>query len=179
MTDWEWNYQAIIDHFKTPLSQGLLSPLEIRKIFLNIEDLYATHLDFHDKLKLTMEQRFETRKISVPFKAQFVFLPHFWDRVSTTDFWTFWKVKKDKFSHYAEYLLGIDDAEALLEKVLSSNDRVAAVVDAGVEKATEHKFKLIELIKLPMQRILRIVLLVSKVDQIDQSDQGFTYNLVC
>ena len=70
---------------------------------------------------------------------------------------TFCKVKKDKFSHYAEYLLGIDDAEALLEKVLSSNDRVAAVVDAGVEKATEHKFKLIELIKLPMQRILRTV----------------------
>ena len=54
-------------------------------------------------------------------------------------------------------MLGIDDAEALLEKVLSSNDRVAAVVDAGVEKATEHKFKLIELIKLPMQRILRTV----------------------
>ena len=49
----------------------------------------------------------------------------------------------------------------MLEKVLSSNDRVAAVVDAGVEKATEHKFKLIELIKLPMQRILRNVLLIS------------------
>ena len=63
---------AIIDHFKTPLSQGLLSPLEIRKIFLNIEDLYATHLDFHEKLKLTMEQRFETRKISVPFKEKFI-----------------------------------------------------------------------------------------------------------
>ena len=64
--------KAIIDHFKTPLSQGLLSPLEIRKIFLNIEDLYATHLDFHEKLKLTMEQRFETRKISVPFKEKFL-----------------------------------------------------------------------------------------------------------
>jgi len=144
IVDTEWKYitnlKAIIDHFKTPLSQGLLSPLEIRKIFLNIEDLYATHLDFHEKLKLTMEQRFETRKISVPFK-----------------------VKKDKFSHYAEYLLGIDDAEALLDKVLSSNDRVADVIDAGVEKATEHKFKLIELIKLPMQRILRYPLIVERL----------------
>ena len=73
-SEWTRNetYKAIIDHFKTPLSQGLLSPLEIRKIFLNIEDLYATHLDFHEKLKLTMEQRFETRKISVPFKEKFI-----------------------------------------------------------------------------------------------------------
>lgn len=83
------NCPAIIDHFKTPLSQGLLSPLEIRKIFLNIEDLYATHLDFHDKLKLTMEQRFETRKISVPFKAQFVAsLSHLLERTVLGLKWT-------------------------------------------------------------------------------------------
>jgi hypothetical protein len=118
----------------------LLSPFEIRKIFLNIEDLYATHLDFYEKLKLTMEQRFETRKISVPFK-----------------------VKKDQFSHYADYLFGIDDSEALLEKILSTNDRVADVVDAGVEKATEQKFKLIELMKLPMQRITRYPLIVERL----------------
>ena len=65
--------------------------------------------------------------------------------------------------------------------MLSSNDRVAAVVDAGVEKATEHKFKLIELIKLPMQRILRIVLIIqgSEMGLTDYTDFDNRLETVC
>ena len=43
------------------------------------------------------------------------------------------------------------------------NDRIRKIIEAGEQKATPHKFKLQELIKVPMQRVLKYPLIVDRL----------------
>ena len=130
--------KVIIESFKQPLI-SILPPPSIKRIFQNIQDLYETHIELHAMLQKIGEQRTERRIISKPFKAY-----------------------KDRFAMYAQYLLGLEDAEAEIEKVRQTNPQAAQLLQDG-RQHVEFNFELNELLKLPMQHILRYPLTVKRL----------------
>ena len=63
---------------------------------------------------------------------------------------------------YAQYLLGLEDADAEIEHVRNTNKAAAKLLDEG-RKQVEFEFQLNELLKLPMQHILRYPLTVKRL----------------
>ena len=130
--------KVIIESFKQPLTP-ILPPPSIKRIFQNIQDLYETHIELHAMLQKIGEQRTERRIISKPFKAY-----------------------KDRFAMYAQYLLGLEDAETEIEKVRQTNPQAAQLLQ-DARQHVEFNFELNELLKLPMQHILRYPLTVKRL----------------
>ena len=124
--------------FKQPLT-SVLSPASISRIFQNINDIYETHIELHAMLQKIGEQKTERRIISKPFKAY-----------------------KDRFAMYAQYLLGLEDADAEIEQVRNTNSKAKQLLQDGRQQV-EFNFELNELLKLPMQHILRYPLTVKRL----------------
>lgn len=70
---------------------------------------------------------------------------------------------KDKFLKYGEYCATLSKAQALLDELTSRNEAIAAQLDRCQQDANEGKFKLRDLLSLPMQRILKYHLLLAQL----------------
>ena len=142
----------IVMYFKEPLTRNqILSADKIKIIFMNIEDLCKTHEEFHKMLREVSEEKFQQRKVSKPFMQY-----------------------KDKFSQYAEYLVGIDESLDILDEIMESDSHeyktVREIISNGESQASRFKFKLQELIKVPMQRILRYPLIVERLMKVSKKE---------
>ena len=96
--DTEKNYveqlKNLEKYFITPLKKYLTGD-EMNAIFINLEILKDIHIKFYEEIKIQAEEQYTQRLISVPFKKF-----------------------QDKLSNYAEYLLGIDHSQEVLEMVM-------------------------------------------------------------
>lgn len=70
---------------------------------------------------------------------------------------------KEKFLKYGEYCATLSKAQALLDELTSKNETIAAQLDRCQQEANEGKFKLRDLLSLPMQRILKYHLLLAQL----------------
>lgn len=70
---------------------------------------------------------------------------------------------KEKFLKYGDYCANLSKAQALLDELTSKNDMVAQQLDICQHEANEGKFKLRDLLSLPMQRILKYHLLLAQL----------------
>jgi len=70
---------------------------------------------------------------------------------------------KDKFLKYGEYCASLSKAQALLDELTTRNETIAAHLDRCQQDANEGKFKLRDLLSLPMQRILKYHLLLAQL----------------
>jgi guanine nucleotide exchange factor VAV len=70
---------------------------------------------------------------------------------------------REKFLKYGEYCASLSRAQALLDELTSKNEAIAAQLDLCQQEANEGKFKLRDLLSLPMQRILKYHLLLAQL----------------
>ena len=122
--------ENMVTYFVGPLRR-VLTPDEMTDIFINLETLTEMHKKFFTDLEKVAKTKHEQRRISVPFRAF-----------------------QDKLSNYAEFLLGIDHSQIILDNVMANVAQAKEIIEAGKQKATEHKFKLTELIKVRKRALL-------------------------
>ena len=138
--DTEKNYvdalKMLLDEFKKPL-QSVLSRDEITKIFFLMEDLRDIHIEFFRDLTLATES--SVKKWSL----HEVFL-----RV------------KDKLLIYADYCGHMQSAQRIVEEISKHDNEKSKAIAKCQKTASFNKFKLTELLALPMQRILKYHLLL-------------------
>uniref|UniRef100_F6UNX4 Uncharacterized protein n=1 Tax=Ciona intestinalis TaxID=7719 RepID=F6UNX4_CIOIN len=113
---------------------------DIRAIFMNIEDLLPIHQDFLRELEKSSSESPST--LSRPF-LKF----------------------KDRFLLYGLYCSKLIDAQDHLEDVKKMNPRSGMFVEECEARASPSKFKLRELLCVPMQRILKYQLLVKELNK--------------
>lgn len=70
---------------------------------------------------------------------------------------------REKFLKYGDYCASLSRAQALLDELTSKNEAIAAQLDRCQQEANEGKFKLRDLLSLPMQRILKYHLLLAQL----------------
>lgn len=70
---------------------------------------------------------------------------------------------KEKFLKYGDYCANLSKAQALLDELTSKSDFVAQQLESCQQEANEGKFKLRDLLSLPMQRILKYHLLLAQL----------------
>lgn len=70
---------------------------------------------------------------------------------------------KDKLLKYGEYCASLCKAQALLDELSNRNEAIAATLDRCQQEANDGKFKLRDLLSLPMQRILKYHLLLAQL----------------
>lgn len=70
---------------------------------------------------------------------------------------------KEKFLKYGEYCATLSKAQALLDELTNKNEAIATQLDRCQQEANEGKFKLRDLLSLPMQRILKYHLLLAQL----------------
>lgn len=70
---------------------------------------------------------------------------------------------KEKFLKYGEYCATLSRAQALLDELTNKSETIAAQLDRCQHDANEGKFKLRDLLSLPMQRILKYHLLLAQL----------------
>lgn len=70
---------------------------------------------------------------------------------------------KDRFLIYGEYCANLPKAQALLDELCARDELVGQCVARCQNKANEGKFKLRDLLSLPMQRILKYHLLLAEL----------------
>jgi len=69
---------------------------------------------------------------------------------------------REKFLRYGEYCASLSKAQAMLDE-LSKNETIAAQLNRCQQEANEGRFKLRDLLSLPMQRILKYHLLLAQM----------------
>lgn len=70
---------------------------------------------------------------------------------------------KEKFLKYGEYCATLSKAQAHLDELSNRNEAIAAQLDRCQQDANQGKFKLRDLLSLPMQRILKYHLLLAQL----------------
>lgn len=70
---------------------------------------------------------------------------------------------KEKFLKYGEYCATLSKIQALLDDLSCKNEAIATELDRCQQEANEEKFKLRDLLSLPMQRILKYHLLLNEL----------------
>lgn len=83
---------------------------------------------------------------------------------------------KDKFLKYGEYCSSLSKAQALLDDLANRNEAIASQLDRCQQDANEGKFKLRDLLSLPMQRILKYHLLLAQLIKNDTSSTNEDYH---
>lgn len=141
LAETEKNYidalNMIIRHFVRPL-KTVLSHNDRATIFLNIKDLAEIHRGFHNDLIKACT--------SPSGKISQVFLSY-----------------KEKFVIYGSYCTNLPRSQALLDELCTRNETIHHHVIQCQKAANEGKFKLRDLLSLPMQRILKYHLLLNEL----------------
>lgn len=170
LVDTEKNYidalNMIIRHFVRPL-KDVFPPKERRIIFLHIKDLSEIHRGFHQELfkacscppsspsliasssSSNLLSSFPSGSISQSttcYKISHVFLT--------------WK---EKFVIYGNYCTNLPKAQSLLDELCRQNESIGEAVTRCQQSSNDGKFKLRDLLALPMQRILKYHLLLNEL----------------
>ncbi|UYV68340.1 VAV2 [Cordylochernes scorpioides] len=127
----------IIKHFMRPLKLSIRD--EDRKvIFKNIKELAEIHTGFHSEL----------------YKA--CTSPHY----KISDCFHHWK---EKFIIYGDYCCNLPHAQELIDELCTKNESINQAINRCQTEANNGKFKLRDLLSVPMQRILKYHLLLKEL----------------
>lgn len=127
----------IIKHFMRPLKTALKP--DVRKtIFMNIKELAEIHTGFHSEL----------------YKACTA------SQYKISECFLHWK---DKFIVYGEYCCELPTAQELVEDLCNKNEVINQAILRCQEEANGGKFKLRDLLSVPMQRVLKYHLLLKEL----------------
>ena len=175
LVDTEKNYidalNMIIKHFVRPL-KDVFPPKERRSIFLHIKDLSEIHRGFHQELFKACSCPSPTSSSSPPpflpsvASSSATLLSSFTSSSSTT---TCYKIShvfvawKEKFVVYGNYCTNLPKAQFLLDDLCRQSDTINEAVIRCQESSNDGKFKLRDLLALPMQRILKYHLLLNEL----------------
>ncbi|XP_051158628.1 protein vav isoform X2 [Leptopilina boulardi] len=139
LVETECNYSEVLNnllrHFARPLS-SMLKPEDSSRIFFGIKDLSEIHAGFHSSL----------RKARNGAALAQVFLD--------------WR---EKFLIYGDYCANLTTAQTILQDVCSRNEEINQEVIRCQQEANNGKFKLRDILSVPMQRILKYHLLLEKL----------------
>ncbi|CAK8674387.1 unnamed protein product [Clavelina lepadiformis] len=131
--------EMMLKKFVEPLRK-VLEPKDIKIIFINYDQLLPVHQDF---LKSIQKEKAENSgKMSQAFLSF-----------------------KDRFLLYGTYCSRLTDAQEHLKEVMSGNESIKIAVENCQNKANPSKFRLRELLCVPMQRILKYHLLVKELNK--------------
>ncbi|VVC33602.1 Hypothetical protein CINCED_3A016799 [Cinara cedri] len=142
LVETEKNYvdvlQTLLKCFIKPLSK-IMKEDDFFTIFQGIKELYEVHKDFHHDL-IKACSSYSTLRLS--------------------DVFLNWK---DKFLVYADYCANLTTAQDRIQDVCSQNEHIYREVNRCQEEANNGKFKLRDILSVPMQRILKYHLLLDKL----------------
>ncbi|XP_033328154.2 vav guanine nucleotide exchange factor isoform X1 [Megalopta genalis] len=146
LVETERNYSEVLNsllrHFARPLS-SLLRHEDSTRIFFGIKELAEIHAGFHSQL----------RKARGGVALAQVFLD--------------WR---EKFLIYGDYCANLTLAQNTLQEVCARNEIVNQVVIRCQQEANNGKFKLRDILSVPMQRVLKYHLLLDKLVEETPSD---------
>lgn len=141
LVETEKNYiealNMILRHFFRPL-KNVLGYHDRRTIFLHVKELAEVHTGFHSELFKACSST--QNKISNCF--------------------IHWK---EKFVLYGEYCTNLPRAQELVDELCTKNELVNQAVIRCQTEANDGKFRLRDLLSLPMQRILKYHLLLNEL----------------
>uniref|UniRef100_T1IVA4 Protein vav n=1 Tax=Strigamia maritima TaxID=126957 RepID=T1IVA4_STRMM len=126
----------IIRNFITPLKQ-ILSAEDRKNMFLSIKELSEIHAGFHNEL-------IKAHSGSARFSQCFLN----------------WR---DKFVIYGDYCSNLPRAQELVDELCTKNELVKQTILGCQTEANEGKFKLRDLLSVPMQRVLKYHLLLKEL----------------
>ncbi|CAK9821771.1 Protein vav [Anthophora retusa] len=139
LVETERNYSEVLNsllrHFARPLS-SLLRHEDCARIFFGIKELAEIHAGFHSQL----------RKARTGAALAQVFLD--------------WR---EKFLIYGDYCANLTLAQNTLQEVCARNELVNQEVIRCQQEANNGKFKLRDILSVPMQRVLKYHLLLDKL----------------
>ena len=139
LVETERNYSDVLNsllkHFVRPLSM-LLRPEDTARIFFGIKELAEIHAGFHSQL----------RKARTGAALAQVFLD--------------WR---QKFLIYGDYCANLTLAQNTLQEACARNESVNQEVIRCQQEANNGKFKLRDILSVPMQRVLKYHLLLDKL----------------
>lgn len=139
LVETERNYSEVLNsllrHFARPLSTSL-RPKDAARIFFGIKDLSEIHAGVHSQL----------RKARNGAAIAQVFLD--------------WR---EKFLIYGDYCANLTVAQNTLQEACSRNELVNQEVIRCQQEANNGKFKLRDILSVPMQRVLKYHLLLDKL----------------
>ncbi|XP_076280668.1 vav guanine nucleotide exchange factor isoform X2 [Lasioglossum baleicum] len=139
LVETERNYSDVLNsllkHFARPLS-SLLRPEDSARIFFGIKELAEIHAGFHSQL----------RKARGGIALAQVFLD--------------WR---EKFLIYGDYCANLTLAQNTLQEACARNELVNQEVIRCQQEANNGKFKLRDILSVPMQRVLKYHLLLDKL----------------
>ncbi|XP_014484352.1 PREDICTED: protein vav isoform X3 [Dinoponera quadriceps] len=139
LVETERNYSEVLSsllrHFARPLS-SLLRPEDSVRIFFGIKELSEIHVGFHSQL----------RKARSGAALAQVFLD--------------WR---EKFLIYGDYCANLTLAQNTLQEACTRNEVVNQEVIRCQQEANNGKFKLRDILSVPMQRVLKYHLLLDKL----------------
>ncbi|KAF7997725.1 hypothetical protein HCN44_009123 [Aphidius gifuensis] len=151
LVETERNYSEVLSsllrHFARPLSLHL-RPEESSKIFFGIKELAEIHAGFHSQL----------RKAKSGAELGQVFLD--------------WR---EKFVIYGDYCSNLTSAQNLLQELCNKNELLNQEVIKCQQEANNRKFKLRDILSVPMQRVLKYHLLLDKL--VETTPREWTENL--
>ncbi|XP_076675030.1 vav guanine nucleotide exchange factor [Andrena cerasifolii] len=146
LVETERNYSDVLNsllrHFARPLS-ALLRPEESTRIFFGIKELAEIHAGFHSQL----------RKARTGAVLAQVFLD--------------WR---EKFLIYGDYCANLTLAQNTLQEACARNELANQEVIRCQQEANNGKFKLRDILSVPMQRVLKYHLLLDKLVEETPSD---------
>ncbi|XP_073981108.1 vav guanine nucleotide exchange factor isoform X2 [Rhodnius prolixus] len=149
----EKNYIDVLNtlqrYFIRPLS-NVLKEEDIKIIFGGIKELYEIHVGFHSQLMKAVTGG-GVYRLSEAFLS--------------------WR---EKFLVYGDYCANLTAAQARISDITTRNDAVHAELVRCQQEANNGKFKLRDILSVPMQRILKYHLLLEKlISETLQTDEDY------
>ena len=131
-----------MNNFYRPL-QKYMADSDFLKIFRNIDEIYTTHLSFHQSLRIAVHDALgiEKRGENDPGIGD-VFIKH-----------------KSDFLVYAKYCANMDEARETLDYVEKTEPTIRKTIQELLKKS-QSDFKLQDLLSVPFQRICKYHLLL-------------------
>ncbi|XP_040261945.1 guanine nucleotide exchange factor VAV2 isoform X2 [Bufo bufo] len=128
--------EEIRQNYMLPLKQ-ILTPTEIAVIFINLEELIKVHLNFLRTIELSMTPGGSIGQVFLDFK--------------------------EKLLIYGEYCSHIEYSQKTLDQLIATRDEVRLKIEECSMKVQDGKFKLQDLMVIPMQRVLKYHLLLKEL----------------
>ncbi|KAL7978444.1 hypothetical protein Chor_004261 [Crotalus horridus] len=129
--------EEIEKNYMNPL-RLILTPQDMEAIFINLEDLIKVHFNFLRSIDVSMMSGGSTlAKVFLEFKERLLI--------------------------YGEYCSRMEHAQSTLNHLLANREEVRQKVEECTLKVQEGKFKLQDLLVVPMQRVLKYHLLLKEL----------------
>ncbi|XP_073415250.1 guanine nucleotide exchange factor VAV2 isoform X9 [Dendrobates tinctorius] len=125
--------EEIHKNYMVPLKQ-ILTPAEITVIFINLEELIKVHVNF---LKTILSGGSSIGQVFLDYK--------------------------EKLLLYGEYCSHIEYSQKTLDQLMDTRDEVRTKIEECSMKVQDGKFKLQDLMVIPMQRVLKYHLLLKEL----------------